>query len=204
MAEAGQEVPRRDQDGVQLTSDAETTPLRRLQAALPYLVVLAAGSFLYYEADRLDFEQVSGRIGPGAWPKLILVLMLAAAAWGAVASVLRGGKSEPGKDAEADEAEALMRLPEIHPYRVWAAVGATLVYLVLLPLLGFFLVTIVYSFAMMWLGGFRRPMAAALLSAGIGLFFMFIFMRVVYVALPLGVAPFDQVSFALMAAMGVH
>jgi hypothetical protein len=33
---------------------------------------------------------------------------------------------------------------------------------------------------------------------------MFIFMRVVYVALPVGVVPFDSVSYALMTAMGVH
>jgi hypothetical protein len=33
---------------------------------------------------------------------------------------------------------------------------------------------------------------------------MFMFMRVVYVSLPPGVAPFDQLSYALMAAMGVH
>ncbi len=187
-----------------MTSDAQTTPLCRLQAALPYLVVLATGLFLYYEADRFEFEQVSGRIGPGAWPKLILALMLATALWGVVAGVLRGGTPTPGEDAEADEAEALVRPPEIHPYRVWAAVAATLAYLALLPLLGFFLATIVYSFTLMWLGHFRRPLAAALLSAGIGLFFMFVFMRVVYVALPLGVAPFDKVSYALMAAMGVH
>jgi hypothetical protein len=30
------------------------------------------------------------------------------------------------------------------------------------------------------------------------------FMRVVYVALPVGTAPFDSVSYALMTAMGVH
>jgi hypothetical protein len=33
---------------------------------------------------------------------------------------------------------------------------------------------------------------------------MFLFMRAVYVALPLGIAPFNDVSYALMAAMGVH
>ena len=86
VAEAGQEIPRRDQDGRQVSSPVssptEITPLRRLQAALPYVVVLAAGLFLYFRADNFEFEQVSGRIGPGAWPKLILVLMLATAALG--------------------------------------------------------------------------------------------------------------------------
>ncbi len=73
-----------------------------------------------------------------------------------------------------------------------------------MPTFGFFLATIAYSSGLMLLGQFRRAVPVALLSVGIGLFFMFMFMRVVYVALPLGDPPFNKVSFALMAAMGVH
>ena len=87
---------------------------------------------------------------------------------------------------------------------MWIAVGATLVYLVLLPLLGFFLATCLFSFVLMYLGQFRRPLPVTLLSVAIALAFLFLFMRVVYVALPVGIAPFDSVSYALMAAMGVH
>ena len=56
----------------------------------------------------------------------------------------------------------------------------------------------------MYLGQFRRPLPVTLLSVAIALSFLFLFMRVVYVALPAGIAPFDSVSYALMAAMGVH
>ena len=185
-------------------SDGASLPFaRRLQAALPYLVVLAIGALLYSQADHFDFEQDSGRIGPGAWPKLILILMLVTTLWGVI-STLWGGKPSPEPDAAAAEAEELVRPPEIHPFRVWFAVGATLCYLALLPILGFFLSTLVFSFVMMFLGQYQKPLPAALLSLGIALFFMFTFMRVVYVALPLGVAPFNQVSYALMSAMGVH
>ena len=177
-------------------------PMRRIRAALPYGVVIAVGAFLYRTADHIEFEQASGRIGPGAWPKIVLVLMLATALWGAVSAARKGGEGGSAADADADE--ALVRPPEIHPGLVWAAVGATIVYLLLLPELGFFLATILYSFALMNLGQYRRPLRAALLSLAIALAFMFMFMRVVYVALPAGVAPFDAVSYALMAAMGVH
>jgi putative tricarboxylic transport membrane protein len=187
-----------------VSAPAETTPLRRLQAALPYVVVLAAGVFLYYRADNFEFEQVSGRIGPGAWPKLILLLMLATAAWGIVSSVLKSGTSQPVEDTEAEAEEDLVRPPEIYPYRVWLAIGATLLYLLALPFIGFFLATVIYTFGLMYLGHFRRPLATTLLSVSITLCFMFVFMRVVYVALPLGVPPFDDVSYALMAMMGVR
>jgi putative tricarboxylic transport membrane protein len=187
-----------------VSSGADTTLPRRVQATLPYLVVLAAGIFLYHETDTFQFEQSAGRIGPGAWPKLILLMMLVTALWGVVSSFLRTGRSAPEQSAEAEEAEELVRPPEIYPYRVWLAVAATVGYLILLPIIGFFLATIAYSFILMYLGDYRRPVPVVLLSLAIGLFFMFMFMRVVYVALPLGVAPFDKVSYALMTAMGVH
>jgi putative tricarboxylic transport membrane protein len=187
-----------------VSSDIALTPRRRLQAALPYLVVLAVGILLYYQADRFEFEQSSGRIGPGAWPKLILALMTVAALWGVATSAIWGAKSAAGQDTEVNDAEDLVQSPEIYPFRVWLAVAATLGYLLVLPEFGFFLTTIVYSFALMFLGQFRRLLPCALLSVAIGLFFMFMFMRVVYVSLPVGAAPFNEVSYALMTAMGVH
>ena len=117
---------------------------------------------------------------------------------------MRRANSVAAQESEVEQAEELVRPPEIHPFRVWLAVAATLGYLLLLPELGFFLTTIVYSFTLMFLGQFRRPLAVVVLSVAISLFFMFVFMRVVYVALPVGIAPFDQVSYALMSAMGVH
>jgi putative tricarboxylic transport membrane protein len=184
-----------------VSPDATATPLHRLQAALPYVVVLAVGAFLYYQADSFEFEQVSGRIGPGAWPKLILVLMLLTALWGIVSSALR-----PSQEAVEvkEEDEALTQLPELYPSLVWLAVATTVAYLFLLQVLGFFIATIVYSSVLMYLGHYRQPLRVAGLSLAIAFFFMFMFMRVVYVSLPLGIAPFDQVSYALMAAMGVH
>lgn len=185
-----------------MTTSASITPMRRLQAALPYVVVLAVGIYLYVLASDFEFEQSGARIGPGAWPKLILGSMLVTALWGLVSSFLSSGKAH--EHTEHEEDEALVRPPEIHPLRVWIAVGTTLVYLLLLPVLGFFIATCLFALVLMYLGQFRRLMPLAALSVAISLAFLFLFMRVVYVALPAGVAPFDSVSYALMAAMGVH
>ncbi|MGH6982287.1 MAG: tripartite tricarboxylate transporter TctB family protein, partial [Stellaceae bacterium] len=106
--------------------------------------------------------------------------------------------------AEVENDEALTQLPEIYPWLVWLAVAATVTYLLLLPIFGFFLTTLVYICTLMYLGHYRRPLRVALLGLAVALGFMFMFMRVVYVSLPTGIAPFDAVSYALMAAMGVH
>jgi putative tricarboxylic transport membrane protein len=180
------------------------TPLRRLRAALPYVVVLAAGVLLYHAADTFEFEDVSGRIGPGAWPKIVLVLMLVTALWGMVSSAIRAGQAVPEEVAEVDEDAALIQPPELYPHLVWLAIAATLGYLFVLPIFGFFLATIVFCCVLMYLGQYRKPLRVALLSVAIAFGFMFMFMRVVYVSLPFGIAPFNKVSYALMAAMGVH
>ncbi len=185
---------------MEATSEHAATPRQRARAALPYLAVFAVGAFLYYSAENFEFEEASGRIGPGAWPKLILILLLAAALWGVASSALKSRQQSP----DQDETAILIRPPEIYPSLVWIAVTATVGYLLVMPFIGFFLATIVYSFALIYLGHYRRLTIVALISVAIALAFTFMFMRVVYVALPTGIAPFDSVSYALMAAMGVH
>jgi putative tricarboxylic transport membrane protein len=175
----------------------------RLRAMLPYLVVLAIGLVLYYTAENFEFEEASGRIGPGAWPKLALILLLASALWGAISSGLKAGSPAPAVE-EIDEMEALARPPEIYPWLVWAAVALTVGYLAVLPVIGFFLATIVYVFVLIYLGHYRKLLPLAALSVAVALAFMFLFMRIVYVALPVGIEPFDRLSYALMAAMGVR
>ncbi len=187
-----------------MSAGQAVTLFHRFRATLPYVVVLAVGAYLYYAAENFEFEESSGRIGPGAWPKLILVLMLASALWGLVASMIRAGKPAAEQEAETDDTEALMRPPEIYPYLVWLAVAATVGYLLIVPVLGFFLATIIFSFVLIYIGHYRRLLTVSILSVAIAFAFMFMFMRVVYVALPVGIAPFDSVSYALMAAMGVH
>lgn len=186
---------------IEATPERDASLRQRGRAALPYLLVFAVGAFLYYSAENFEFEEASGRIGPGAWPKLILILLLAAALWGMVSSALRGNSATA---PERDEMDTLIRPPEIYPSLVWLAVAATVAYLLILPFAGFFLATVVYSFVLMYLGHYRRLLPALGLSIAIALAFMFMFMRVVYVALPAGIAPFDGISYALMAAMGVH
>ena len=188
---------------MEATSDRVLTLRQRARAALPYVAVLAVGAFLYYSAENFEFEEASGRIGPGAWPKLILLLLLASALWGVASSALRNGRFAQ-QSTEEDETATLIRPPEIYPSLVWLAVAVTVGYLVLMPFIGFFLATIVYSFVLIYIGHYRRLAHVALIAVAIALAFTFMFMRVVYVALPIGVAPFDSLSYGLMAAMGVH
>jgi putative tricarboxylic transport membrane protein len=83
-------------------------------------------------------------------------------------------------------------------------VAASLVYLALFEIVGFFVDTLVFVMALIWIGRFRRFWTALAISAVTTLLFMLVFMRVIFVALPIGIGPFEWLSTSLIRLLGVH
>jgi len=180
----------------------------RARRALPYVVVLAISIALFVIARRIDFAAPGGRIGPDVWPKAILALTMITCAYQIVKTLFfddeqLGGVLETILD-EAAEPRAKEEPPPLYPRLIVAGIGLTIAYVLSIAYLGFFLSTLVYLAAFMWIGGFRRPVAVAVASVVGSLAFMFVFMKVVYVSLPLGHEPFSQVTFLLMRLMGIR
>jgi putative tricarboxylic transport membrane protein len=180
----------------------------RLFASAPYIITLVVAILLFMKVNQLEFDRVAGRIGPDAWPKLILLLMIAAAAWGTAKTLLfdTGSRSDEIlhqiKNASQHDA-ALIDEREIYPARVWAALAGTLAYLWILHYLGFFLSSFAFLAFIIYVGGYRKYSWLLLISSVGSLFFMTIFVRVVYVSLPLGVQPFSAISLALLALLNI-
>jgi len=83
--------------------------------------------------------------------------------------------------------------------RAWTAE-----YVALLGTLGFFIDTVLYIALLTRTGRYRRwPVIVVVAFAG-ALAFMAVFMRVVYLSLPIGRPPFSAVSLALMQLMGIR
>ena len=198
-----------DLDRVNASKAGAESPPRsakeRFSAASPYVVILASAGYLYWVADGIEFDKVPGRIGPDAWPKIILGLTIIACLWGAVKAVLfapakidddliREAETNEEISVEADE-------HEIYPGRVWAAVGGTLAYIWAQPLIGFFLSTLVFLGFIVYVGGYRKLIRVGLISVLGTVLFMIIFVRVVYVSLPLGAPPFESISLAVLAVL---
>ncbi|TAL87835.1 MAG: tripartite tricarboxylate transporter TctB family protein [Candidimonas sp.] len=187
-----------------LVRESEPSLAKKLCKALPYLAMVVISLFLYYQADNLEFSESSGRIGPGAWPKIVLCLLMLTACLGIIKAIW-ARQAEPDKQEAADaDIAAVLTPPEIYPAMVWVAVAITAAYVLALPILGFFIATIFYSIALMWVGRQRRVAVLCIAGLGFASFFMFLFMKVVYVSLPIGQEPFSAVSLALMALMGIH
>lgn len=199
--EQAQELPRRDVARVRRPGTRANW-----RKALPYVLVVAFALWLYRVSDSFAASDVPGRIGPDAWPKIALGLMIFTGCLGIVKALFAGPAHESAQHAPASAGEdaPVLNPPELYPRMVWVAIAATVVYVFLWSLLGYFLATVVYSMALMWVGRQRRFGILAGAGVGFALFFMFLFMKIVYVSLPLGVEPFSQVSLALMSLMGIH
>jgi putative tricarboxylic transport membrane protein len=182
--------------------------------AAPYALVGAAAGYLYYLAANFQYHARAGTLGPDFWPKAILVLMILVCAYEIAKIVFSGGAAQDAGGVLEDMVEqsagklgdaAAPAAPiASHPGLLLAGMGATLLYVAASQRLGFFLATIVYLVAFMWLGGYRRWRVIAAVSVVGTLILLFIFMKLVYVSLPIGVAPFSEVTLLLMKLMGIR
>ena len=167
----------------------------RLKRALPYAAVAAGAGYLYHAAAGIEYYARPGVLGPDFWPKAILVLALAVCAIKILSVVLQ---SAPPRALERAEE------PESHPWMLVGGMALSAAYVWALTKLGFFTATVPYLAAFMALGGYRRwrvVAAVSILGAGV---LLFVFMKVVYVSLPLGEGPFQQFTFLLMRLMGIR
>jgi len=161
----------------------------RLREIVPYAALLAAAAYLYSKAGAFAAFARPGQLGPDAWPKAILGLL----AFVCVFEIARRAWSW----RSAPE-------PTRYPQLLAGGIAITALYVPGLELLGFFTCTVIYLAAFMWIGRYRSiPVIAA--SSLIGtLAFVFVFMKVVYVSLPLGMGPFRSISTWLLAFFGIH
>lgn len=181
-------------------------PVQRLRAIAPYVVVLALAAFLFHLASGFTYAQSGNRLGPGVWPRAILVLMMVACAFRIVRLLLVAPAvlaHDMPAAAPSDGADGEPVVP-LSPVRLALGVGLTVAYVALLPVLGFALATAIYIAAMCRVGDYRR-WHVILPTAIVGsLAFMFVFQRIVYVSLPIGTPPFDTIALGLMRLMGIR
>jgi putative tricarboxylic transport membrane protein len=185
--------------------------LNRLRRTVPYAIVFVATAVLFVFANRISFIAPGGRIGPDVWPKAILALSMLTCVFQIVKTLFFGGAREQVAGVlesileEAPVGESAATAPEPrYPHLIVGGIVLTVAYVVLIERLGFVLCTFAYLAAFAWIGRYRRPLVVLTASLFGSLLFMFVFMKVVYVSLPLGQEPFSQVTFLLMRLMGIR
>lgn len=204
----------------------------RLRLAWPWVAMLVAALYLYRVAGHFAYAPRPGELGPDVWPRAILVLLIVVCALRMAGYLLgrgidrsgaaleRGGATAAagggvtatddvvaaagnGATAEAG-AESAVESAARYPRLLIAGVALTILYVLTMGTLGFFLATALYLALFMLVGRYRRPVVIAVSSVVGSLAFVYVFMKIVYVSLPLGIGPFEQLSLALLAAFGVR
>lgn len=180
--------------------------LRQMKRIGPYIVLMFIALGLYAVADRIIYTPIPGQIGPDVWPKIVLSLLMIVCVAGIARKLMTDPASQSGQswmEAEQPDSEPVAQ-GEDHPGIVMIVLAGTVAYLLLLETGGFFLCTLVYTAFVMWCGGVRRPLVIGGLALSISVFFTFTFMKIVFVALPIGSEPFSYVSLGVMKLLGIH
>lgn len=176
----------------------------------PYTVALIISCILYYCAQQI-VPAAEGQLGADFWPKTILLLAIVTCAWEIGRSLVSNPSNRSARSAP-DDAHAPStphadggphNMHELTPMTPWVGIGLTAAYVFSFPWIGYPLATCLYVAVFVYLGNYRRPLIAACVGMVASLGFMFLFMRVVYVSLPIGVEPFARISTLLMHVMGI-
>ena len=102
------------------------------------------------------------------------------------------------RDRARSESAAIEPQP-VYPRLVIGGIVLMGIYAVIVPILGFILGTFLFLAAFMYVGGYRAHGVVWGASAGVTIFCGILFLRIAYVSLPRGIAPFDRVTDAFFA-----
>ena len=131
----------------------------RLARAAPYVLLLAVAGALYAAALRIDYVGPADRIGPDFWPRAVLILLAAVCVYEIAKSLVAtqarsaGGMLQLYLDTAPAGTGGGQRPSAA---RAALAIGATLAYVLLVGVLGFFLATAAFLAGFIALGGYRR------------------------------------------------
>ena len=168
------------------------------------VAVPLAGAFLavllLLATRGLDHVARGSQLGPGFWPRLVLVGLGLAC----LAKCLAGWRRHRAPDASARApAEAVEGRPAISRGKLGAAVGLIVLYVMATPAVGFPLATLAFIAAFMYLCGMRST-AVLGVNAVLGtILLLYLFIKLVYLPLPKGAGPFETVSLLLYRALGI-
>ena len=170
--------------------------LARVVAPLVGVIVAIA---LFIATRGLDDVARAEQLGPGFWPRLVLIgLGLACVA--KLGENLRRGVPSGRAAAPADRAAPLSG---VRRGTLGLAIATIVLYVALAPWLGFALVTAAFVAAFMVLAGARSlaAVAAAAIVGTIGLLYLFV--KLVYLPLPKGDGVFETVTLTLYRGLGI-
>jgi hypothetical protein len=190
------------------TSDDKTerssTGFRRWMRLLPEVAILALCIPLWVASA--EWTSSVGGPGPAFYPRLLILLLVLAMAVRLVHEVMaiRRGVGESEDADEAMEEGVEMDPSLIDMRRVAVVILLSVGYVVASLFLGWVLATFVLVPVFLWLTGRRNLLITVPLALLFSLGMAFVFVKIVYIALPTGVGVFDQFTVLLYELLGIY
>ena len=176
--------------------------VEKLKKVVPYVLILLVSLYFYYLAGQFRFSAKPGNLGPDFWPKLLLGLTMAACLYEIIKTAFFL-KMAPPKEATEEKSAKVATTKKTYPGLLVIGIVMTVAYAYFVTKLGFVLCTFLY-FALFMIVGRYRKIWAILANSVVGtLVLVVIFMKVVYVSLPLGQEPFSGVTFFVLKMLGI-
>ena len=164
------------------------------RAIVPPLGGLALAIVLFFHTRGLDEVAQAGQLGPGFWPRMVLIGLGVSCAAKLVVDVRRRHRTARHvADAPAP----------ISPARLVVATALLVLYALALPLLGFALATAGFIAAFMALAGARSVAGIAATAVLTTVAVLYVFIRIVYLPLPKGAGAVENVTIALYRLLGI-
>lgn len=180
----------------------------RLKGSMFSVVLFFAALYLFNLAGKFDYAERSGQLGPGFWPRLLLGLIIVLTFIDLMATLFKSGNSKKPMTLDSEVRGAVSGLPgqeekKRYPYLLIIGGLMSVAYVLLVQVIGFALCTFLYLAGFMYVGRYRRHGVIWISSLLGTLFFMFLFIKVVYVSLPMGISPFDGITLILYYLFGI-
>jgi hypothetical protein len=173
--------------------------LQRLLPALPYFIILLLSVAFYFFALDISYTARGENLGPDFWPRVVLSVAIVICVVQLARQLLSGhvdNKPVIGNvlEQDGDEQDA----PRSNLLLI-VGMALTMAYGVMVTFLGFLIATALFIVLFIYAGRYRAHGVIWLSGVFGAVLLTVLFQRVVYVSLPRGIPPFDQVADRLLA-----
>jgi putative tricarboxylic transport membrane protein len=199
VSEAALEEPKDQAPEVEVI-ERDSSMRAVLAEIVPEIALLIAAAYFFYLAGRFGGQAEPGQLGPGFWPRMAAT-GLAIALVARIFQTVRARKRPIVKfrsEVYEEQEEADVDWP-----RVGIAMALAVGYVLGTMFIGYLFATAAFLLAFIWLGGQRRWWVPLIAIAG-ALISAYVFIGVVYVALPTGVGIFDTLTVGIYELLGIQ
>jgi hypothetical protein len=176
--------------------------VEKIKRIVPYVIILLVSLYFYYLAGQFRFSAKPGNLGPDFWPKLLLGLTMVACLYEIIKTAFFL-QMAPAKETVEEQSAKAESKKKKYPELLVIGVAMTVAYAYFVTTLGFILCTFIYFVLFMIVGRYRKLWAILANSVAGTLVLVVIFMKIVYVSLPLGQEPFSGATFFVLRMLGI-